>query len=352
MPKSKKRNPIKNSDCFASGIFTGVIPTFTRFKVNSASLCLPKQKSMKKKLPVQIKPLNNTVEQEAQSVNNDLHTELISTDDGLLSRYFDGKIVTVTYNKDKAAKFGNKVFEPGGFMGTIQEFFDLMKDWMNPCIIQHWCVLWNWVCQNRTFVIPYMPIDNIWAAVGYSPLNSSNGVSNRCEFSQTLNFFHNTTLELPILIEIEHNGRKKTEEATRMLRLFNFNIVKKNKKGDEYLNISGEFLPGFNLNKFYKKVFPTGFFELDASEEGRHIVLAHKICNWQDQLNDKPLRWSKEELVKTAGLETLYTNDPHEGCYQLTSILKRIVEVKCVRGFEPKKITPTLVEPITIFPLE
>ncbi len=284
------------------------------------------------------------------SVISDPHAKLLGMDDEFLSRCFEGKIVSVSYGNNKIAKFGYKDIEPGYFMGTIQEFLELMKGWLNPRIIQHWCVLWNWACQNQSFVFPYVPIDDILATVYSRPKSGYFCMRDRQAFSRTLDFLHNATLEVPIVVETEgKNGKKKREEAIRLFRLFNLDLAKKNKKGDVYLKVTGELLPGLNVGRFRGRIFPKGIFELDSGREGNRIVLAYRICNRQDQLQGEPIQWSKEELIKAASLEATYNQHKGMGCYELTRTLQRLVEVKCIGGIEPEKITAGLIKPVTIY---
>ena len=65
-------------------------------------------------------------------------------------------------------------------------------------------------------------------------------------------------------------GKKKIEQATRIFRLFNLDLAKKNKKGDVYLKIAGQLLSGLNPGKFRGRLFPKGIFALNANREGHH----------------------------------------------------------------------------------
>ena len=381
MRESTKKIPTLSSflnslDLPTLGVSSDVVQAATRLESDLGILGALRQKLIEQKLSLQISQFDKLVEKEVKktftkestlypnqipdesfaisSIISDPYAKLIGLKEGFLEQCFDGKIVSVTFGtNNKIAKFGHKAIEPGCFMGTIQEFLYLIKDWMNPSVIQHWCVLWNWACQNLTFVFPYVPIDDILETIYSRPKNGYFCMRDRQAFSQTLNFLHNATIEVPIIIEVEgKNGKRKKEESIRMFRLFNLDLAKKNKKGDVYLKIAGELLPGLNAGKFRGRIFPKGIFQLDAGKEGNRIILVYRICNRQDQLNGKPLQWNKEELIKAAGLEATYNLDKHDGCYKLTRTLERIVDIKCIGGFEPKKITATLIKPITIFPLD
>ena len=174
------------------------------------------------------------------------------------------------------------------------------------------------------------------------------GSSSILRFSQ---IFHNATIELPVAVETRNKkGKKRIEQATRIFRLFNLDLAKKNKKGDVYLKIAGQLLSGLNPGKFRGRVFPKGIFALNANREGSRILLAYRICNRLDQLAGKPLEWTIDNLIKISGLSASYLKNRNAACEKLAKTLDRIVEVGCIDGFEPRKIFPRKTKSVLLYP--
>jgi hypothetical protein len=330
-----------------------------------------RQKMLKKELKRQVDVLDKVLEKEVKNVSSkettlfpnripseafaisskisDAHTQLLNMNVNDLVNYYEGRCCAV-YVNNKQITFKHQSIDTSGYMGSRQEFIEIMGKWMDPKTLQHWCALWNWCCENKSFFFPYVPINDILATVYTIPKDGQFKMGERRSFSNSLNFFHNATIELPVVIEtLLPTGKKKKEEAIRMFRLLNLDLAKKNKKGDVYLKIAGEILPGFNPGKYRGRIFPKGIFLLDANREGNRITLAYRICNRFDQMNGSQVHWPLEDLIVAAGLESTYKNNRSDGCIKLTRTLQRFVEVKCIDGFEPKKITATLTKPITLY---
>lgn len=353
------------------GLPTELAGRITQIGSAIEDLGLVRQKMMEKKLGKEVSQFDKVLEKEVKknstkettlfpntippekfaisSAISDPHAKLISANKDILSYYHNnGKIISVTINQ-KAIKFGNKMIEPSSFIES-QEFLELMNGWLDPKTIQHWCVLWNWVCENQTFILPYVPLSNLLKTV-YTPSKDGKfSMKVRKSFSTSLTFYHNATIEIPVIVEILlPNGKKKKEEAVKLIRLVNLDLAKKNKKGDVYLKVTGEVLPGLNPGKYRGRIFPKGIFELDANREGHRIKFAYRLCNRFDQMNGEPLEWSVPELINAAGLEKTYNIHKGKGCFELTRTLNRLIDVQCIEAIDPKKITASLVKPVKIY---
>ena len=268
--------------------------------------------------------------------------------------YENGKTITISLGNKKSIVLGHRAIQPNCFMGTLQEFLRAVSWWKDPRTLQHWCCLWNWACKNQSFVFHYVPLSEILATVYALPrTNGKFCMRDRQAFSASLDFFHNATIKMPVNVEVStQSGKKKLEQATRIFRLLNLDLAQKNKKGDVYLKIAGEFLPGLNPGKFRGRVFPNGIFELDANpkRDASRIILAYRLCNRLDQMNGTPLEWSKEQLIQAAGLDASYKQNKTEACKKLVKSLKRLVEVKCISGFSPERIATKQTAPVIIYP--
>ena len=312
---------------------------------------IKRQQSKEKTLFPNTIPSNNFA---ISTVISDPHAKMLVMDDEDFSEsYENGKIVAITLGKNKRVVLGHKAIRPEYFMGTVQEFSDYITKWQDPRIIQHWCCCWNWACENKSFFFPYVPINDILATVYAPPKNGLFCMRDRRAFSKSLNFLHNATIEIPVIVETTtRGGKKKKEQAVKMFRLFDLNLAKKNKKGDVYLKIAGQLLPGLNPGKFRGRLFPKGIFQLDPNpgRDINRISLAYRMCNRMDQINGEPLEWSLDYIIRAAGLEASSLQNRSEACNKLTKTLRRLVEVKCLGSFEPEKISAK-TESVTLYPI-
>ena len=285
------------------------------------------------------------------TVISDPHSKILDMSPEEMKEYYKtGRVIRISVGK-KEVVFGHKEIDPNCFMGPFPEFLEIMTKWHDPRIIQHWCCCWNWACQNQSFYFPYVPINEILATV-YTPSSKGKFCQRvRQAFSASLRFFHNATIELPVAVETRNKkGKKRIEQATRIFRLFNLDLAKKNKKGDVYLKIAGQLLSGLNPGKFRGRVFPKGIFALNANREGSRILLAYRICNRLDQLAGKPLEWTIDSFINSAGLTASYEQDHSAAYHKLKRSLKRLVEVGCIEDFDPKKLSTRIDKSIKIYP--
>lgn len=313
------------------------------------------EKEVKKIVPKESTLFPNKIPTEAFAISSkisDAQAQLLTLDTDDLARYYEAKGIVV-YVNNKPVTFKNHTIEESGYMGTSQEFVDVMGKWLDPRTLQHWCTIWNWCCENKSFFLPYIPINDILATVYTRPKDGQFKMGERKAFSISLDFLHNSSVDMPVIVEtLLPNGRKKKEEAVKIFRLLNLDLAKKNKKGDVYLKIAGKVFPEFNPGKYRGRIFPKGIFQLNANREGHRIKFAYRVCNRFDQMNGADLHWPLEDLIIAAGLEATYKHDRHDGCNKLISNLNRLVEVKCINGFEPKKISATLSKPVILYSSE
>lgn len=365
---------LQSLDFKTLGIEPEVIQTATQFESAFEALGLVRQKMLSNHLGRQVEQFDKVLEKKVKTIPtkettlfpnpipdetfaipskiSDAQAQLLTLDTGDLARFYEAKGIVV-YVNNKAVTFKNQTFEDDGYTGTCQEFVDVMGKWLEPRTLQHWCTLWNWCCENKSFLLPYIPINDILATVYTRPKDGQFKMRERKAFSASLNLFHNTNIEMPVIVEKSFpNGKKKKEEAIKLIRLLNLDLAKRNKKGDVYLKIAGEVLPGFNPGKYRGRIFPKGIFLLDANREGHRIPFAYRVCNRFDQMNGADLHWSVEDLITSAGLEATYRKNKCDGCNKLTRNLDRLVEVQCISGFEPQKIHATLTKPVILHALD
>jgi hypothetical protein len=321
------------------------ITTFDKLVERETIKIVPKEATL---FPNEIPPETFAI----PSKISDAQAQLLALGKDDLARCYEAKGITV-YVNNKPVVFKNHDIEEGKCIGTCQEFVDAMGLWLDPRTLQHWCVLWNWCSQNKSFFLPYIPINEILATVYTRPKDGQFKMGERKAFSTSLDFFDHAEIEIPVIVEKTlPNGKKKKEEAIKHIRFLNLDLSRKNKKGDVYLKIAGTVLPGLDPGKYRGRIFPQGIFLLDANREGHRIPFAYRVCNRFDQMNGADLHWPMEDLMIAAGLEATYKQNRCEGCKKLTHNLERLIEVKCIGGFEPQKISTSLTKPVVLHALD
>ena len=287
------------------------------------------------------------------SVVSDPYANMIGQGSNFFSQcYNNGKVVSIQVGSKKAI-LGHESVDPDLFMGSLNEFVAVFEKFRKPTIIQHWCCLWNWACENQSFFFPFVPIKEILGTVYKSLANGDFPSNAKKAFSESLNFFHNSTVRVPVDIQvITTSGVKKIDHVERNFRLLNLDLAQRSKENGNYLKIAGKLLPDLNPGKYRGRFFPKGIFALDGNKDGNRILLAYRLCNRFDQMRHKPIHWSVRELIISAGLEKSYASHKSNGCRKLTKSLRRLVKVKCIGDFEPGKISARLTKPVVVYPVQ
>ena len=138
------------------------------------------------------------------------------------------------------------------------------------------------------------------------------------------------------------------------------------KKGDAdesvIIKLYGELLPRFNKGIMRGRLYSRGLLELDANKDERAILLGFKLLTRFDQLrqgakgkdlvsDDKLfIRLDRKTLIEWADYGKSDLESKWIANQYLIKTLNKLVEIKCLRDYEPKKLTTADDLKITLYP--
>lgn len=138
------------------------------------------------------------------------------------------------------------------------------------------------------------------------------------------------------------------------------------KKGDAdesvIIKLYGELLPRFNKGIMRGRLYSRGLLELDANKDERAILLGFKLLTRFDQLrqghkgkdniSDEKLfiRTDRKTLIEWADYEKSDGEDRWTASQYLKKTLDKLIEIKCLRDYQPREITTDDDLKITLYP--
>jgi len=141
-------------------------------------------------------------------------------------------------------------------------------------------------------------------------------------------------------------------------------VIAKKGEADEsvVIKLYGELLPRFNKGIMRGRLYSRGLLELDANKDERAILLGFKLLTRIDQLRQGTrgrdrvsddnlyIRLDRKTLIEWADYQQ--TDEVNKGVanQHLIKTLNKLVEIKCLRDFEPKILTTKDDLKITLYP--
>ena len=130
--------------------------------------------------------------------------------------------------------------------------------------------------------------------------------------------------------------------------LLDFSLSTENRDGTVILSLIGSLYGGSELNK-RARMFPKGIFDLDPKNEGEIVSLVFKIATRFDQLNQKPIEWTREKLIKHSGLSKTDDSNKAQASMWLNRTLDRLVEIGCIARYSWNYCHKDMCNKVTIY---
>ncbi len=154
--------------------------------------------------------------------------------------------------------------------------------------------------------------------------------------------------------------------ATRKKDVLNENGEVIFKKGDVdetvIKQIYGELLPRFNKGIMRGRMYSRGLLELDANKDEKAILLGFKLLTRFDQLrmgakgqdlvadDNLYIKTDRKNLIKWTGYEKTDEGNKNDASKILMRTLDKLVEINCLRKYEPYEISTKDDEQIFLYP--
>jgi len=141
-------------------------------------------------------------------------------------------------------------------------------------------------------------------------------------------------------------------------------VIAKKGEADEsvVVKLYGELLPSFNKGIMRGRLYSRGLLELDANKDERAILLGFKLLTRIDQLRQGTkgrdrvsddnlfIRLDRKTLIEWADYVKTDLEDKWVANKHLIKTLNKLVEIKCLRNYEPRKLTTKDDLKITLYP--
>jgi len=244
---------------------------------------------------------------------------------------------------DTKEKFGFKIGKEIQEVDSPEKIFEIIRDKIKSgAILQHYCALWNYALKQESFYFRDVHIDRVLETFLKKPKNGYFRSTTRENFTKSIRILEDMYLRVPI-------KEKKGEVTYINIPLVDFRLSPENKTGNIILKLVGSIFGGRDVGKYRGRIFPEGIFKLDSRTEGRRIKLAFILATRFDQLNQKPIKWTRKKLIEQAGLIDTNNHDKHDASKKLIRTLERLKETNCISDFFSKKISTNDNEEIVIY---
>lgn len=214
----------------------------------------------------------------------------------------------------------------------IEGIFEALKKCVSDgSILQHYCALWNYSTNiQKSFRFNYVKIDDILSTFLKIPEDGYFRTGTRQNFTKSIRFLEKIKLRAPV--RVRTSGKESKSVQYINFPLLDFSLSTENKDGTVILTFIGSMLGGSEFNK-RGRIFPQGIFKLDARSESNRISLAFRLATRFDQLNQKPISYEKQLLLKHAGLCQTNSSNNRQAVIRLKETLDRLIDVNCISKY-------------------
>ena len=154
-------------------------------------------------------------------------------------------------------------------------------------------------------------------------------------------------------------------KRSKDLKDANGNIIYKKGTADEsvILKLYGELLPRFNKGIMRGRLYSRGLLELDANKDERAILLGFKLLTRFDQLRQAKqgkddlvsddrlyIKLDRKTLIEWADYKQTDEINKSVANQHLVKTLDKLIDIKCLRDYQPRVITTSDDLKITLYP--
>jgi len=259
-------------------------------------------------------------------------------EDIIVKRYGRSKQILI----DTREKFGFKIGKEIQEVDSPEEIFEIIRDKIKSgAILQHYCALWNYALKQESFYFRHVHIDRILETFLKKPKNGYFRSTTRENFTKSIRILEEMYLRIPIKEE-------KGEVTYINIPLVDFRLSQENKTGNIILKLVGSIFGGEDVGKYRGRIFPEGIFKLDSRSEDRRIKLAFVLATRFDQLNQRPIKWTRKKLIEQTELVKTDEIDKYAASKKIERTLNRLQDTNCIGSFFPEKISTKDNEEIII----
>ena len=280
-------------------------------------------------------------------------------------------------------KYSNKTFKgKGNYLAlrvidekqeiqTAEQFYNALAKIKSGKVLQTLLALWAYTNRQGNFIFSGTRLSKIMKTV----LKTKSGYftqPQKRDFTEAIQRLRDFEIYLDETItDTDEKGKKQKvikRDFYKLIALVGATYAKRSKdfidpdtgkvifkkgEADEsvIIKLYGEVLPRFNKGIMRGRLYSRGLLELDANKDERAILLGFKLLTRFDQLrmgakgkdlvSDENLyiKLDRKTLIEWADYTKTDLEDKWTANQYLKRILNRLIEIKCLRDYQPRELT-------------
>jgi len=306
-------------------------------------------------------------------------TDEITPEQAQESFKYDGKTF-----KGKKGDLALRVIDDKQEIQTAEQFYNALAKIKSGKVLQTLLALWNYGNQQGSFIFSGTRLNKVMQTLLKTKTGNFTQPQKRA-FTEAIHRLRDFEIYLDQTITDTNEKGKKQKVIKRdfykLIDLVGAAYAKRRKdiidpetdrviraKGtaDEsvIIKLYGELLPKFNKGIMRGRLYSRGLLELDANKDERAILLGFKLLTRFDQLrmgkrgkdlisdNKLYIKTDRKTLIEWADYTQTDASDKWLANKCLIKTLNKLIEINCLRDYEPKKLTTADDLKITLYPSE
>ena len=287
--------------------------------------------------------------------------------------------------KGKAGDLALRVVDDKNQIQTPEQFYTALEKIKSGKVLQTLLALWAYANTHGNFIFSGTRLSKVMETVLKKPKGGTYSQPEKRAFTEAIHRLRDFEIYLDQTVsDTDEKGRTRKvikRDFYKLIDLVGATYAKRKqdfiapdtghlifKKGDAdetvIIKLYGELLPRFNKGIMRGRLYSRGLLELDANKDDRAILLGFKLLTRFDQLRQGAkgkdlvkdenlfITLDRKTLVEwadyrqTDGLNKALANQ----C--LAKTLDKLIEIKCLRDYQPKELTVSDDLRITLYPHE
>lgn len=273
--------------------------------------------------------------------------------------------------KGKKSDIALRVIDDKQEIQTAEQFYNALARIKSGKVLQTLLALWAFSNKQGNFIFSGTRLSKVMRTI----LKTKGGYftqPQKRDFTEAIHRLRDFEIYLDQTVtDTDDRGRKKQmihRDFYKLIDLVGARYAKRRqdfidpdtgrvifKKGDAdesvIIKLYGELLPRFNKGIMRGRLYSRGLLELDANKDERAILLGFKLLTRFDQLrmgargkdlvSDENLyvEWTRGYLIEQADYKQTDEIKKTIANQHLIKTLDKLIEINCLRDYEPKKLT-------------
>jgi len=285
--------------------------------------------------------------------------------------------------KGKNSNLALRVIDDKQEIKTAEQFYNALARIKSGKVLQTLLALWAYANQRGNFVFNGIRLSKVMQTL-LKPTGGYFTQPQKRDFTEAIQRLRDFEIYLDETItDTDDRGRKKPvikRDFYKLIDLVGATYAKRSKdykdpetgeirfkkgEADEsvIIKLYGELLPRFNKGIMRGRLYSRGLLKLDANKDERAILLGFKLLTRFDQLRQAKkgskdiisdsklfIKTDRRALIEWADYKQTDETDKWVASQHLTKTLDKLIDIKCLRDYQPRKLTTKDDLQITLYP--